>query len=352
MSKIALITDTHFGIRGDSTSLIYNAKKFFTNIFFPILEAKGITTIIHLGDTFDRRKFVNYGTLNSYKEEYFEKLKNNNYDYHQIIGNHDTFFKYSNEVNSPNLLLKEYNWPVYTESTEIEVYGEKILLLPWLTPENNHKAIADIKSSEAKICLGHLEINGFEMHRGVLCDHGLDKKLFDKFEFTASGHFHLRAYDKGIHYLGCPYEMEWSDYGNNKGFHILDVKTRNLEFIHNPFKLFHKLIYDDTDTETLPEVDQTLTDSYIRVIIRNKNNPFVFDKFIDSINEFKPANLTISEETQIQFEEGTSSDNIKIEDTMTTLRNYVNNVKDLHVPKKKLVNYLTGIYKEAMDIEI
>ena len=53
---VAIICDTHYGARGDSTLLLNNQKKFFDGVFFPTLKSKGVGTILHLGDLVDRRK--------------------------------------------------------------------------------------------------------------------------------------------------------------------------------------------------------------------------------------------------------------------------------------------------------
>ena len=71
--KIALITDTHFGARNDSLIFNYFFKKFYEDIFFPTLKERKIKKIIHLGDVVDRRKFINYKTLNTMKEIFFTK---------------------------------------------------------------------------------------------------------------------------------------------------------------------------------------------------------------------------------------------------------------------------------------
>ena len=60
--KIALITDQHL----DGRVLFRSGITFknFDNIFFPVLEKEGITTVFDLGDTFDNRKSLDYNTFN------------------------------------------------------------------------------------------------------------------------------------------------------------------------------------------------------------------------------------------------------------------------------------------------
>ena len=76
--KIAIITDTHYGARKGSKHLHEYFEKFYTNVFFPSLEERGIDTIVHMGDIFDSRKSIDYQSLEWAKRVVFEPLKKYN----------------------------------------------------------------------------------------------------------------------------------------------------------------------------------------------------------------------------------------------------------------------------------
>ena len=63
MSKVLLITDQHFGVRNDNQYYLERYRLFYENIVLPYIDEHGITEIINLGDTFDRRKYVNFNSL-------------------------------------------------------------------------------------------------------------------------------------------------------------------------------------------------------------------------------------------------------------------------------------------------
>ena len=90
-----------------------------------------------------------------------------------------------------------------------------------------------IESTDAQVLMGHLEVKRFTMYKGFTnFDHGLDRKVFGKFDRAFSGHFHHKSTQDNITYLGSPhYQMTWSDYGDKRGFHIFDTETREIEFI-------------------------------------------------------------------------------------------------------------------------
>ena len=56
--KIAVVNDTHWGVRNDNRALADYQKKFWEEIFFPYLKENDIKTIFHLGDIVDRRKYM------------------------------------------------------------------------------------------------------------------------------------------------------------------------------------------------------------------------------------------------------------------------------------------------------
>ena len=98
--KVAVITDTHWGARNDSQAFMDYFRKFYEEIFFPTLQEQGIDTIIHMGDVVDRRKFINWKTVYQMREMFFDVCYERNINLHLVTGNHDTYFRNTNQVNS------------------------------------------------------------------------------------------------------------------------------------------------------------------------------------------------------------------------------------------------------------
>jgi DNA repair exonuclease SbcCD nuclease subunit len=280
-TKVAIITDQHFGARNDSTHFLDYYQKFYNDIFFPTLDANGINTVLILGDTFDRRKYVNFYSLKRTKEMFFDELVKRNIQVHMLAGNHDTYFKNTNDVNSVDLLLREYNnINVIDVPCMIDVSDTKICMVPWICPENYELSLQTIKETEATLCMGHFEIAGFAMHRGMPSLEGLNRDIFRRFDCVFSGHYHHRSHSDNITYLGNPYELTWQDYNDPRGFHLFDLGTRQLEFIVNPNVMFHRIIYDDKE-ESITEITNKdlskFTNTYVKVVVLNKTNPYLFD---------------------------------------------------------------------------
>jgi len=344
--KIAIITDTHFGARNDSSSFDEFFKTFYTDVFFPYLEKTGIKTVFHLGDVFDRRKYINFNTLRSCKKYFFDPLHAHGVDMYVIPGNHDTYYKNTNDVNSIDLLLREYDNINVIERPSVMTFDDRsFTFVPWLCADNYVESMQAIQQP-GDICVGHFEVAGFDMFRGVKNDGGMDRKLLQQYSMVLTGHFHHRSTDDNIYYLGSPYGFTWSDYGDDRGFHVLDTKTRDLEFIQNPNNIFHKIYYDDR--KPLPDPSQ-FRKACVKVIITNKNDYAKFDKFVDALYINEVYELTIHEDFSEFESDALENENVNIEDTMTLLSEYVDSVESAK-DKDRLKTLLKTLYVEAQHL--
>ena len=353
--KLVILGDTHFGARGDSLDFHKFFQRFYDEVFFPYLLENDIKVVVQLGDLFDRRKFINFNSLYLARKYFFNKLKENGITMYTLLGNHDVAYKNTLEVNSSSMLLKEYdNVTVFDEFATIDFGGVPIDVIPWLCDDNEDEIFTKIKESKSQICFGHFEISGFEMDRGNVSDVGIDKKTLNKYDMVITGHFHHKSDDGHIFYTGTPYEMTWADYQDDKGFHVFDTATRNMEFIVNPNHMFRKVMYDDSkqDFEFWKQYDYpSLKDCYVKVVVINKQNPYLFDNVLDNLYKASLSDISIVEDfTDTAFD--TDQDIIdQAEDTMTILSKYIDNLQ-LQVEPEKLKNIMRELYVEALNTEV
>ena len=353
--KLVILGDTHFGARGDSLDFHKFFQRFYDEVFFPYLLENDIKVVVQLGDLFDRRKFINFNSLYLARKYFFNKLKENGITMYTLLGNHDVAYKNTLEVNSSSMLLKEYdNVTVFDEFATIDFGGVPIDVIPWLCDDNEDEIFTKIKESKSQICFGHFEISGFEMDRGNVSDVGIDKKTLNKYDMVITGHFHHKSDDGHIFYTGTPYEMTWADYQDDKGFHVFDTATRNMEFIVNPNHMFQKVMYDDSkqDFEFWKQYDYpSLKDCYVKVVVINKQNPYLFDNVLDNLYKASLSDISIVEDfTDTAFD--TDQDIIdQAEDTMTILSKYIDNLQ-LQVEPEKLKNIMRELYVEALNTEV
>jgi len=348
--KVALITDTHFGARNDNLNFNEYFFKFYDEQFFPYLKEHNITNVIHLGDVMDRRKYVSYRIAKDFRERFIDKFEGINF--HMLVGNHDTFYKNTNAVNSLQELVdgRYKGITVYEKATEVEFDGCKILFVPWINADNMSHTTKMLKTSNAQICMGHLELNGFAMQRGMIMDHGWDKEEFNRFDMVMSGHYHHKSDDGQVYYLGTPYEIYWNDWNDPKGFHVFDTEKRELERIVNPYSIFSKIYYDDSQ-----DIDFDMSsykDKYVKLVVVNKKDLYQFDQFVDKLLQADCYEVKIIEDFS-ELDANNVSDDIveNTEDTMTLLERYIDDL-DVTLSKDRLKNTMRTLYTEAQDLEI
>lgn len=351
--KIAFLNDTHCGIRNSSSIFLDNAELFYSDVFFPYLIENDIKQIVHLGDYFDNRKFINFQSLNRNRKMFLEKLREYGIKMDIILGNHDTYYKNTNDLNSLKELLGHYmdEVNIIHEPTTMNYDGLEIGLVPWINPENEADSIKFIEETPARYLGGHFEIVGFEMIKGVECAHGFDSALFDRFHHVYSGHFHVKSSKSNIHYLGSQLEFFWGDAHNNKYFHVLDTKTEELLPVQNPHTLFHRIYYDDANEDYTDYDLSQIENKFVKVVVLTKKDLFTFDRFIDRIQSCKIHELKIQEDFTEFVGERVDDENVLLEDTGTLLNSYVDGVQT-ELDKDRIKAEMYKLMTEAQTLEI
>ena len=350
--KIAILNDTHCGIRNSSEIFLNNAERFYNDVFFPECEKHDIKQIVHLGDYYDHRKFVNFKALNHNRRIFLDQIRKRGMSMDIIPGNHDTFYKNTNELNSLKECLGHYMNEVHIimEPTVMQYDSLKLGLLPWICQDNYDLCMNFIRDCRADWIGSHLELNGFEVMRGLTNKHGMDPKLFSRFEMVLSGHYHCSSKKDNIWYLGSQMEFFWSDAHDAKYFHILDTETREMTKIRNPHTLFEKILYNDEEID-YNNYNKDLTNKFVKVIVVNKTDPFIFDRFIDNIQNQKIYELKIAENFNEFIGANVEDENMSFEDTAEIVDTYIDAV-DTDLDKNKIKVEMRQLMTEAQALEI
>ena len=364
--KVAIITDMHWGVRNDSDFVYQNQKRFYEELFFPYLKKHDIKHVINGGDITDRRKYINFKTLNRLRKEYIDVLESMGVKQHNIIGNHDVFYKNTNEINSLSELFNDKpidNFNIYTEVQHVEIDGRKILMVPWINRENEDESLKRILESDAEIAIGHLEISGFQMYSfSIPYPHGYGADLFNNFKMVLSGHFHHKSKKGNIQYLGSPSQYTWSDHGDKRGFHVLDTDTLELEYIENPFTLFHKFYYNDENIKSpvdrkkmINKVKAAAADKkgcYIKLIVEKKDNEKLYDNILDIMYAADFADFKIVDNLILDVDvDGAIDQEEAKKDTLTIMKENVDEQELKDEDKKSLKILFENLHRSAQLLE-
>ena len=351
--KVAILNDTHCGTRNSSDIFLDYQGRFYTEVFFPYCKEHNIKQILHLGDYYEHRKFVNFKALNTNRKHFLEPLKELGMSMDIIPGNHDVYYKNTNELCSLKELLGYFtsNVNICMKPTVLDYDGCKVAVLPWINKSNYEEYTKWAMQCNASILGAHLELKGFDMMPGMPNPHGMNADVFSRFESVLSGHFHTKSSRDNVHYLGAQFEMTWADVDDPKYFHVLDTETREIEAIRNPITIFKKVVYDDTKTD-YDKVDVSqFAKQFIKLIVINKNDLYMFDKFIDRLQSIDTYELKIAESFDEYLGDSVNDEKISLEDTTELLDSYVEAV-DTDLDKEHIKVELRKLYTEAQNLEV
>lgn len=340
-NTVACVSDLHYGVHQNSPIwhdiAINHAKWFKTELC-----ARGINDIIIPGDIFHNRSEISVNTLHVVNE-IFRIWQSFNI----IItpGNHDAFYKDRADINSLGLLNGWDNITVFNEPTVINAFGKQLGFSPWASDMNPLKG--------CDIIFGHFAINNFKVTPTKLCEEGVNSNvILDYGKLIISGHFHFteaRKYDNGIIlYLGCPYEMYWSDYGNKKGFYILDLISHDFEFVENNESPKHKKLRfsELVDNGGIPTYwSKDVPGNIVSFIVDKKVDPDKLTLITNKIQSLKPLNYKIDYD---ELNTKSPVDNINTEltgiDIPSCIREFVEQLEINH--KNEITEYTIDLYNK------
>ena len=345
-----LLGDLHLGVKKFDREICRRQVEYLKRIIDKATEDD--STIFQLGDIFDNRTSVDIYFLTQVRG-LFDYLVKKKVILYTLLGNHDIFWKNSRETSLVQQFADLYpkNFIVYKER-EVFTYGDKrIYIVPWITKDEKLRA-SELKGIDA--CFGHFEINGFEVVKGHTDDKSsLTEAFFKKADCVVySGHYHIRQLREYIKYLGTPFQLNWNDFNERKGYYTLS-KDLELEFFENSDEDFirHiKILYDDSssnpiliqgfrkdiygDLETLKENLEKLRDQNIKFFV-NKSSDQKYEDY-----------LYILKENNINFE---FLNNQKISELIET--SYIDEDSISIKPSRELItDYLKSNNPELMDI--
>lgn len=356
--KVLLLGDLHFGARNNAQWVKNYQKQFIDEVLLPKCEEYDIENIIQLGDMFENRKSINIETFHFMRKEFLEKL---NVPLHVLVGNHDTYYRNTNEINSlteffNNNSTNSYsNLYAYDDYQEIDLGSTRFALVPWINPENEQKILDSLAFSDANVVLGHFEISGFKMlQHGMRCEDGISQDTFNDFDYTFSGHFHHPSRKGNIIYIGSPFELFWGDEGDPKGFVIFDTETGEYEWFEIPLFVHKKIFYNDSThsrDEILNNDYSYLQDKKVKIIVEEKNDEELFDEFIEKFSDLELLEFSIQEAVP-GYSNGVIEDEGAEVDTLTVLKQNVSMTNDNKIDTRKLESMISELYSEALNYGI
>lgn len=343
--KLAIVGDAHFGSHRNSEVFLESTLKYFKKQLLPDLKARGIDTIVQLGDWFDNRNNINIKVMN----DVYELLENelSEFKVYVLAGNHDIYYKTSIDTHSLQMFKKFSNITVIDSIQKVTFDKLDVLLTPWIVDTN--KFVEHINENDYKcdVCFGHFEMKGFSLNNKVKSQHGIDCDIFfDNYKLILSGHYHTISEQKRklstIKYVGSISHLTRHDIGDARGIHILDTDTLDLEFIENTTSLkYINITYPTKVTKKMIEGNNVDVD----VVTDENFNEDEFQRYLANIDKMGPAFPAIPNYISTEFEE----DDVEIEAITIggIVDEYIETIKDTIKNKDAVTTKVKDLYEEC-----
>lgn len=287
--KVAIFSDLHLGVHSNSAEW-HNYAIEWANWFRDECKQQHIKDVIFCGDWHHNRSEISVSTL-QVSADILDILSEFNLII--ITGNHDLYYKHRTDVNSISIFKNRKNVTILEQYDVIEAFDRTLSFCPW----NTHTQ--DIINSD--VIFGHFEIESFRMTEYKVCEEGTKiKDLLSKASLVISGHFHTRhekRFGAGtILYVGNPFQMDFGDAGNQKGYHILDLDTLEYSFTPNNISPNYKKVSlsELVDEGSITNfIKDTITNNFIKLKVDMNISQQDMDILHDVLTKLKPESLTI-----------------------------------------------------------
>ena len=401
--KVLVFTDLHIGLSGNKVSRLNIVISVIKNIL-AYIKNNDIKHCLFLGDWHHNRVSSENNMLNvSYKlMSAIAKLV----PITVLIGNHDTYYKNSVDVNSLNIFKDTPNVEIISQTTECEINGKKALFVPWLGDMTKYS------KSEFDYMFGHFDVCPKYLIKSYVEDHAtktstteiltdlidsdtilkdmtsvvdVNEKNIDEAVHTTgtagdyigdfvelvkegcqiySGHIHGRreflAHKRNFIFVGSPYQQNRGDVGMRRGFYVL-----NEDFTYD----FHEI--SNVPKFVILKMSQILNtgiDKFDFSVVKNNIVSKIYDcevdriletKIIQKIIDFHPYEELIPEyQANISYGNDTIIANESIElirkSKLDYIKNYISNIDkavltENEIDPDKLFDVLQNYYIKVTD---
>lgn len=337
--KFAIFTDLHLGIKQDDSSWHEVALQWCDSMVNTLKE-KNVKDIIFLGDFFHNRNTICVDTLNV-TSKFLKKLSD--FNLHMILGNHDLYYKKEYTTSAVNIFDGFPNIKIYQTPEYMTVGNKKLLFCGWGYNPMDYRA---------DVLFTHAEISTFKFNETQTCEDGfLCSDLLKNYNLIYTGHFHLRQTRKTkfgeVRYIGNPFQMDFSDEHDKKGFDILDTDTLEREFVENTISpKFRRIKLSKLIKMNLDEIPEMIGNSYFKLIIDKNIKSEDLQDLLGLINGCRPRNLNheyLNKQSLMRDENG----DIHVEafQIVDAIREYITMME---IPEKNdILKYTTELYYRA-----
>jgi len=362
---ITFIADLHFGSKNFNKKIFSTQMEFFENQFFPYLLENKIKDVISLGDLAHNRNMIDLFILQELKDRFFKWFEDNDVNLHLIIGNHDLQYRSTLDYNFYKENVNEYSrCIIYKEDTVVKIGKYTLGMIPWIIDTKNWRP-----PKGCDILCGHFEMKDMPMMKNIFSHEGYQPEIFKDYQLVFTGHYHVRSNKANIHYIGTPYQLNWNDFDEPKGFAVLQDNFQ-FDYVENKTSPKFIKIHYNSNKENVITVEgligqsQSITKekslilskaNYVRIYQEKVADQSEFDSWYNSLltvskDDFKIEIINTEEVIEDYdakaFEETLEKESSTIEIILSCIENMT---FEESIDKDTLLDMSKLLYQEAMD---
>lgn len=218
-NKTFVITDTHFGVKQNSTTWLNAQLAFFDNEFIPALKREiengYAINVVHCGDVFDSRSSINPYVAQKVRELFYRLQCI--CDVYIVAGNHDFYSPNSDEYSALNLILGDLGNVIIVKTgifATLDNDNVCSLYVPWykFTYDDLKQSI---EKYHPKRIFCHTDLTNLDESIVPLLN-GID---------VFSGHIHAPFKKKQLVNLGSTFALTFADCNSERGYYVLDKQS-------------------------------------------------------------------------------------------------------------------------------
>ena len=352
MAKFMLFSDIHVHPHKKSQERLDDCIKALEWVF-KVAEDERVDAVLFGGDLLHDRQKIDSLTYNKIFNV-LEQQQDKNFKIYLLLGNHDLWFATNHSVSSVRPFKALRNFEVIDRTQSINICNCNWHFIPYTHHpiEELEKLKEDIKNS---YLLGHLAIDGAKLNSAgsmsdVIIEHDGDmvvigKDLFHEYKRAFFGHYHsAQKLTKTIEYIGSPLQLSFGEAGEKKHVIVLDSESNEISYIENTFSPKHLYIKAD-EIKNYSEAD--LKNNFV-CIITDGTDQFEDKKNMSKVvEELKASSVQIKKQNKKIDEHAITDAKMLLADQNKLLETYVEQVQNIDLDKKKLLEIGLQIVRKA-----
>lgn len=258
-----------------------------------IVKENKIKRIISLGDLTDKTSNISFDTLH-YLTPLLKKLFRLVDDVYMIIGNHESYYKNTNDIFSAETIFSDIPNIKFIKDDVLHIKDLKYVLSPWITTSNREKICTDIKkyNKSKNTLFGHFELKGYKTNDNYTMPRGqLTLPHYNRYKKVYSGHFHTEQEKKNVHYVGSGLQTRHNEGSNHNTYMLSDegelIKVLTFEDIFIEIDLTEDMVNSKKWLKTIKKYN--LNNKDVKINIQSDDS-----EIITEINDYIINNFNCS----------------------------------------------------------